>query len=124
MEVWQELYCTGCKVFMRFQIDSGMNTVVNVICGICGRNHHRAVKDGRAVEEGRHSKYPVHEILVLRSQCFKEPMLDATKSSVGKYKEERTGHLGKEEDLSEPERDLARSAYMAQLWADYHGGKQ
>lgn len=65
-----ELYCHGCRGYVRFVLDTEVNGDHVVACPKCGHEHRRTVTDGRVEEHPERTHYaPAHTYM-----CY----LDAT----------------------------------------------
>ncbi len=52
-----EIYCHGCRGYVKFAIDRSCNGDYAVKCPKCGHEHHRSVKGGRIEDNGARSNY-------------------------------------------------------------------
>ena len=68
-----EFNCTNCSWFNYPMLSDQMNGNYTIICGNCGHEHYRVIKDG-VVTEDRHDKNrpPAEVIHVMKSASQKE----------------------------------------------------
>jgi hypothetical protein len=128
-EVFQEMWCTECKFYMSFPLESTLNGVVTIICGLCKHRHQRMIKDGRVVEEGRYANgKPKFEIEVLRSACYPESRVESMRKAKSKaaYGEVRDAFKGDDLELSRPQtmQEQQAASILEESWKDRFGGRR
>jgi hypothetical protein len=111
-KVFQEWYCGECKTYIRFRLSMEYDRAVTVVCPSCGHRHQRFIKDGRIVEDGRHSSGEAKEELCPpKAACSKEPIT----------KEMKNKQWARDGAVVKSDADLIRNNYFRERWIEIAG---